>query len=37
VDEAFLRRLGYRVTIEPPNEKTYRRIFERRAEVLGIN
>ncbi len=37
VDEAFLRRLGYRVSIEPPNEKTYRKIFERRAEVLGIN
>ncbi len=37
VDEAFLRRLGYRVMIDPPSEKTYRRIFERRAEALGIS
>jgi predicted ATPase with chaperone activity len=37
VDEAFLRRLGYRVRIEPPTEKTFRRIFERRAETLGIH
>jgi predicted ATPase with chaperone activity len=36
VDEAFLRRIGYRVRIEPPDEVTYRRIFERRAEAMGI-
>ncbi len=36
VDEAFLRRIGYRVKIEPPNEETYRHIFERRAETMGI-
>ena len=37
MDEAFLRRLGYRVIIDPPSEKTFRRIFERRAEALGIS
>jgi predicted ATPase with chaperone activity len=37
VDEAFLRRMGYRVRIEPPSEATYREIFERRAEMTGIN
>jgi predicted ATPase with chaperone activity len=36
VDEAFLRRMGYRVRIEPPSEKTYREIFERRAEMTGV-
>ena len=36
VDEAFLRRMGYRVRIEPPSEETYRRIFERRAELTGV-
>src|SRR5262249_39855623 len=37
VDEAFLRRMGYRVRIEPPSEKTYREIFERRAEMTGVS
>ncbi len=36
VDEAFLRRMGYRVRIEPPSEETYRRIFERYAENSGV-
>ena len=36
VDEAFLRRMGYRVRIEPPNEATYRRIFERYTENAGV-
>ncbi len=36
VDEAFLRRMGYRVRIEPPAEETYRKIFERYAETAGI-
>lgn len=36
VDEAFLRRMGYRVRIEPPTEETYRRIFERYAESVGV-
>jgi predicted ATPase with chaperone activity len=36
VDEAFLRRMGYRVRIEPPAEETYRRIFERYAENAGV-
>jgi len=37
VDEAFLRRMGYRVRIEPPAEETYRRIFERYAETVGVS
>ncbi len=37
VDEAFLRRMGYRVRIEPPAEETYRRIFERYAENAGVS
>ena len=37
VDEAFLRRMGYRVRIEPPAEETYRRIFERYAEGAGVS
>jgi predicted ATPase with chaperone activity len=37
VDEAFLRRMGYRVRIEPPSETIYREIFERRAEMTGVS
>ncbi len=37
VDEAFLRRMGYRVRIEPPSEETYRRIFERYTENAGVS
>src|SRR5262245_11072358 len=37
VDEAFLRRMGYRVRIDPPSEETYRRIFERYAENSGVS
>jgi hypothetical protein len=37
VDEAFLRRMGYRVRIEPPAEETYRRIFERYAVNSGVS
>ena len=37
VDEAFLRRMGYRVRIEPPSVETYRRIFERYAETVGVS
>ncbi|MGE0130950.1 MAG: ATP-binding protein [Blastocatellales bacterium] len=37
VDEAFLRRMGYRVRVEPPSEETYRRIFERYAENAGVS
>ena len=36
VDEAFLRRMGYRVRIEPPSESTYRQIFARYADMVGI-
>ena len=31
-----LRRMGYRVRIEPPSEATYRRIFERYTENAGV-
>jgi predicted ATPase with chaperone activity len=37
VDEAFLRRMGYRVRIEPPAEETYRKIFERYAGNAGVS
>jgi predicted ATPase with chaperone activity len=37
VDEAFLRRMGYRMRIEPPTEATYRRIFERYADTVGVS
>jgi predicted ATPase with chaperone activity len=36
VDEAFLRRMGYRVQVQPPSEPIYREIFERRAEMTGV-
>ena len=36
VDDAFLRRIGYRMRIEPPTEQTYRTIFERYAENLLV-
>jgi len=37
VDEAFLRRMGYRIRLEPPSEETYRKIFERYAESAGVS
>ncbi|MGH9766799.1 MAG: ATP-binding protein [Blastocatellia bacterium] len=37
VDEAFLRRMGYRVRIEPPEEEAYRKIFEGYAENSGVS
>ena len=37
VDEAFLRRMGYRIRIEPPSEEVYRKIFERYAENAGVS
>ncbi len=37
VDEAFLRRMGYRVRIEPPTEETYRKIFDRYADTVGVS
>ncbi|HEX4945684.1 MAG TPA: hypothetical protein VFZ34_03335, partial [Blastocatellia bacterium] len=36
VDEAFLRRLGYRARIEPPTSSAYIEIFERAAAARGI-
>ena len=36
VDEAFLRRMGYRARIEPPNVEAYVEIFKRTAEHRGI-
>ena len=32
VDEAFMRRMGYRLTVKAPSEETYRRIFLGYAE-----
>jgi predicted ATPase with chaperone activity len=37
VDEAFLRRTGYCIRLEPPSEETYRKIFERYAESAGVS
>jgi len=36
VDEAFLRRMGYRARIEPPSEEAYTEIFKRLAEKRGL-
>lgn len=36
VDEAFLRRMGYRARIEPPNGVAYIEIFKRAAELRAI-
>jgi len=35
-EEAFLRRLGYRLAVEPPNGDSYRRIFQKYADSLGL-
>jgi hypothetical protein len=36
VDEAFLRRMGYRARIEPPTPEAYVEIFKRAAHARGI-
>ncbi len=36
IDEAFLRRLGYRVRLEMPTPSAYREIFKRAAKAKGI-
>jgi hypothetical protein len=36
LDEAFLRRMGYRARLEPPTRAAYVEIFERAAAVRGI-
>lgn len=36
VDEAFLRRMGYRARMEPPSTEAYVEIFKRAAEQRGI-
>jgi len=36
VDEAFLRRMGYRARLEPPNTEAYAEIFKRAASRRGI-
>ena len=36
VDEAFLRRLGYRARMEMPTAAAYRKIFKRAASAIGI-
>ncbi len=35
-DPAFLRRLGYRLCLDPPSPERYRTIFERYAGALGM-
>jgi hypothetical protein len=35
-DEAFLRRLGYRLTVEPPSPETYGRIFRQYVEACRL-
>src|SRR4029078_3748247 len=37
VDEAFLRRMGYRARIDPPTPDAYIEIFERAARKRGIH
>jgi predicted ATPase with chaperone activity len=36
VDEAFLRRMGYRARLEPPSSEAYAEIFKRAAASRGI-
>jgi hypothetical protein len=36
VDEAFLRRMGYRARVEPPSPAAYVEIFKRVASVRGV-
>jgi hypothetical protein len=35
-EEAFLRRLGYRLTVEPPRAETYAHIFRQYVEACGL-
>ena len=36
VDEAFLRRMGYRARVEPPTAAAYSEIFKRTAKTRGV-
>jgi predicted ATPase with chaperone activity len=36
VDEAFLRRMGYRARVEPPTAAAYSEIFKRTAKARGV-
>jgi predicted ATPase with chaperone activity len=36
VDEAFLRRIKYKIEVSNPNERTFREIFQRVCEAAGI-
>jgi hypothetical protein len=36
VDEAFLRRMGYRARVEPPTPAAYMEIFKRTAQARGL-
>jgi chromosomal replication initiation ATPase DnaA len=36
VDEAFLRRMGYRARVEPPTPAAYLEIFKRAAHTRGL-
>jgi predicted ATPase with chaperone activity len=35
-DEAFLRRMGYRMTVRPPSEEIYAEIFRQYAQTKGV-
>src|SRR5918998_579983 len=37
VDEAFLRRMGYRARVEPPTAAAFSEIFKRTAKVRGVS
>lgn len=36
VDEAFLRRIPYKINVENPDEKRFRTMFEKRCELKGV-
>ncbi len=36
MDEAFLRRMGYRARVEPPTPAAFTEIFKRTAKVRGV-
>ncbi len=37
VDEAFMRRMGYRLYVEPPDADTYKEIFRRYVRFAGLS
>jgi hypothetical protein len=37
VDDAFMRRMGYRLKVDPPDRGTYEQILERTIETRGLS